>query len=820
LFRSFFKDNIIIQFSNTLNMIKYSRFLIVLLAISFSSITAQESIQRKQLFDYNWKFFLGDVSEAKASNFEDKSWRVLDLPHDWSIEGKLDENNPAKSAGGYFPTGIGWYRKSFTMPSEWKGKQVSIYFEGVYMNSEVFINGKSLGVYPYGYSSFKYDLTPYLEPNKENVISVRVDNSKQQNCRWYSGSGIYRHVWMIVTDSIHIAHQGVGITTSDIAQEQAKVSVKIKVKNETNFPQEINIKSQLFDNKGKKAGTAQTSINLLANSEKEIEQIVSVSKPKLWTLESPHLYNAAIQVLNGNKVIDETQNTFGIRTIKFSVENGFQLNEKTIKLNGGCVHHDNGILGASAYDRAEERKAELLKSAGFNAVRTSHNIPSEVFLETCDRLGLLVIDEAFDGWRESKTPHDYSTLIDKWWQRDLDAMILRDRNHPSIIMWSIGNEIIERKKPEAVETAKMMVDYAHKLDATRPVTSAMASWDSDWEIFDPLFAVQDLGGYNYLLHHAIEDHKRVPSRIILQTESYPRDAFANWKLVENNTYIIGDFVWTALDYLGESGIGRWFYTGDKPGEHYQAELFPWHGAYCGDIDLLGWRKPISHYRSMLYNNNEKLYLAVRQPNKENQEIKETLWSVWPTWENWNWPGHEGKDIEVEVYSKYPKVRLYLNDKLLGEKETTVEQEFKANFKIPYTAGTLKAVGVLDNAEVENRILKTSGNPAKINLKADHTVLKANGQDLSYITVEINDKEGNLVANADNKLQFEIEGNASIAGIGNANLKDIDQYSGKTCNAWNGRAQIIIKSSHKTGVLKLKVSSSGLPDSFVTLQIVK
>ena len=580
-------------------MFKKNILLPIVFVLSFVC-TAQGNIQRKQLFDYDWKFYLGDVPKASTKEFNDEDWRNLDLPHDWSIEGKIDSKNPMGGAGGYFPAGIGWYRKTFSVSSTLKGKRVSIYFEGVYMNSEVFINGKSLGVHPYGYTAFSYDLTPYLDFNNVNILSVRVDNSQQINCRWYSGSGIYRHVWLYVTDPIHIADWGVGITTPEVSSEKATAQIKTVLKNETGSQQSIILKTLLLDANTNNAGDNQINVELSANSEKEINQTLTVSKPMLWTPDTPYLYQAQLQILKHNNMIDETKTTFGIRSIKFTVENGFQLNGKTVKINGGCVHHDNGCLGAAAFDRAEERRVELLKAAGFNAIRTSHNPPSEKFLDACDKLGMMVIDESFDGWKESKTPFDYAKIFNDWWQRDLEAMVLRDRNHPSIIMWSVGNEIIERKKPEAVETAKMLVDCIHKIDPTRPVTSAMTTWDQDWEIFDPLFAVHDIGGYNYQLHRAASDHKRVPSRIIVQTESYPRDAFSNWKMVQNHNYIIGDFVWTAMDYLGESGIGRYYYPGETKGEHWEADFYPWHGAYCGDIDLIGWRKPISHYRNILY----------------------------------------------------------------------------------------------------------------------------------------------------------------------------------------------------------------------------
>ncbi len=766
-------------------------------------------IERKQLFDRNWKFFLGDTASAASTVFDDRSWRDLDLPHDWSIEGEVSPKNPTGAAGGYFPAGIGWYRKSFMAPGEWKGKEISIYFEGVYMNSEVFINGRSLGIHPYGYSSFSYNLSSYLNPGHENVIAVRVDNSQQVNCRWYSGSGIYRHVWMMVTDPVHIADWGVAITTPDVSSKRATVQIKTLVRNETGLLQRVILIARLWTENSKDVGNDQIRVELAANSEKEITQTVIMSGPLLWTPETPHLYAARIQVLKNKNVVDDTKTDFGIRSIKFTAVNGFQLNGNTVKINGGCAHHDNGCLGAAAFDRAEERRVELLKAAGFNAVRTSHNPPSEAFLNACDRLGLLVIDEAFDGWKEKKTPHDYALYFDQWWERDLAAMVLRDRNHPSVIMWSIGNEIIERKKPEAVETAKMLAKGIKKMDPTRPVTSAMTTWDKDWEIFDPLMAAHDVCGYNYQLFRASSDHQRVPSRVIVQTESYPKDAFANWELVHNNNYIIGDFVWTALDYLGESSIGRWYYSGDVPGEHWEHDFFPWHGAYCGDIDLIGWRKPISHYRSMLYNNTEKLYMAVREPEPEPLEIKTTLWSVWPTWESWTWPGLEGRKLQVEVYSKYRSVRLYLNDSLIGEKPATEEQEYKASFPVPYSPGVLKAVGVDNGKPVESVILRTSGDAAKIRLAADRKEMLANGQDLVYVTVEITDKDGIFQPHAASPLHFNIDGPGLIAGVDNADMKDTDKYAANNRKAWHGRALVVIRSTHNAGEVRLTVTSQGL-----------
>lgn len=791
--------------------------LIFILFISFFSGYAQNGTERKQLFDYDWKFFLGDASEAKANDFNDSGWRKLDLPHDWSIEGKVNAKNLTKGAGGYFPSGIGWYRKTFQAPDAWKAKKTAVYFEGVYMNSEVFINGKSLGVHPYGYTSFSYDLTPYLNFGKENVIAVRVDNSQQVNSRWYSGSGIYRHVWMITSDPVHVAHWGIDISTPEVSSKKATVLVKTKVKNETASAQSVVVKTLLWNKNSKNSGNGQVKVELSANSEKEITQTIQVSNPMLWTPETPHLYQAQIQVVKDKKVLDNTKTNFGIRSIKFTAENGFQLNGKTVKINGGCVHHEIGCIGAAAFDRVEVRKVELLKAGGFNAVRTSHNPPSEAFLDACDRLGLLVMDESFDCWNVGKNSNDYAKYFKEWWQRDLEAMVLRDRNHPSIFMWSIGNEVPERADPDAVKTAQMLIDALKKIDKTRPVTSAVVSIGKNWDVFDPLMAVHDVAGYNYNLLTLAEDHKRVPSRIIVQTESYPKDAFNNWKLIQENNFVIGDFVWTAIDYLGESGIGRTFYSGETPGENWDNDMFPIHAAYCGDTDLIGWRKPISHYRSMLYNDNEKLYIAVREPEPNPLEIKETMWSVWPTWESWTWPGFEGRTIQVEVYSKYPKVRLYQNNKLVGEQSTTRDQQFKATFPVPYSTGVLKAVGVENDKEIESTVLQTADNASKIKLIADRKEILANGQDLVFVTVELTDKDGIMQPNASNRLHFKIDGPGVIAGVDNANIKDTDSYVDNTRKAWKGRALVVIKSNHQAGEIKLSVVSNGLEGKSIVIK---
>ncbi|MCM1311671.1 MAG: DUF4982 domain-containing protein [Bacteroides sp.] len=755
---------------------------------------------RKQLFNSDWTFMLADIPDAKNVDYDMRSaanlWRQVTLPHDWSVEFKFDKDSPSGNDGGYLPTGTGWYRKTLNIAKVDASKKIQLYFEGAYMSSDVYVNGEKAGTNAYGYSSFFVDITPYIKAGK-NIIAVRVDNSRQKNCRWYSGSGIYRNVWLMETDKAHVADWGVQITTPDLTT----AVVKTTVVNEDDATRSLDVKTTVAGN------TQTTAVTLKAGESMVVDHTFNVPDAKVWSPETPNLYNADIVVAENGKTIDSMVERFGFRTIGWSATDGFRLNGKPVLLNGSCVHHDNGILGAAAYDRAEYKRVELLKDAGFNAVRTSHNIPSETFLRACDEIGLLVIDEAFDGWRDKKNDHDYHELFDANWQADLDVMLYRDRNHPSIICWSIGNEVIERDKIEVVTTAHKLASRCRLVDPTRPVTSALACWGMLWETYDPLAAEHDIVGYNYMIHESEKDHERVPERVMWQTESYPNDAWSNFRKAKDHSYIVGDFVWTGMDYIGESGIGRWYYEGDVEGEHYHRPLYPWHASYCGDIDLTGLRKPISHYRSMLWNEDgEQLYIAVKEPDGYKGKIKTTLWGTWPTFESWNWPGHEGKNIDVEVYSHYPVVRLYLDDKLVGEK--SVEQ-MKAVFTMPYTPGTLRVEGINNGSVAETKTLKTAGETADIRVVADRTAIAADGQDLSFVVIEILDAEGNVIPVADNALTVTVSGTAVLQALGNGDIKDEDAYFDNTHHVWNGRALAVVRSNGKRGKAVVKVKADGI-----------
>lgn len=770
--------------------------------------------RNRRSLDYGWRFALEADTSAVNPGFDDSGWRAVNLPHDWSVEHDFDSICPSGNDGGYLPTGTGCYRLSLNIPENSR-LQRYLYFEGAYMNSEVFVNGRLAGGHPYGYSSFRVDATPFLKPG-DNTVAVKVDNSRQKNCRWYTGSGIYRHVWMEEYEPVHIEPWTLTVTTPAVRPGMAVARVAFTVTDSDmsrTAPVTLTARILITTPSGELLPPV-TETFTMRQSEKSrlLSYDIPVPEPQLWSPATPLLYSVSLELLDGDGMVTGADDeNFGIRSFEYWADEGFSINGEPMLISGACLHHDNGILGAASYDDAEIRKVRLLKDAGFNAVRTSHNPPSPAFLDACDSIGLLVIDEAFDGWREPKNTHDYAELFDQWWDSDITAMVERDRNHPSIICWSIGNEIIERKSPEAVETARKLGSLCRELDPTRPVTSALAAWDSDWEIYDGLAAEHDIVGYNYMIHKAESDHQREPERVMWQTESYPRDAFANWTKVNDLSYVIGDFVWTGIDYIGESGIGRHYYEGEVEGEHYHRPLWPWHNSCCGDIDITGLRKPISHYRELLFNSAPKLYMAVREPDGYNGKIKETLWGTAPTWESWNWAGHEGKPVTVEIVSNYPQVALYLNDKLIGRKPTGRQQKFIAEFEIPYAPGTLKAEALDLSGKVRGTAtLSTAGESVAVRLTADRTVMPASPQSLVYVTAELVDAAGNVVPTADNTVTFSVEGPGTILATGSANPKDAAGYTRHARKAWHGRVLAVIAGDNVPGHTIVTASTPGLP----------
>jgi len=773
---------------------------------------------QKQSLNQEWRFHLGHYEGTRWGDPDDSNWRIVDLPHDWSIELPRGSDNVSGVAGGFFPMGCGWYRKNLPPAQNWRGKQVTIEFEGVYMNAHVWLNQHLLGRHPYGYTSFQYDLTPYLNWEGPNVLKVFVDNTHQLNSRWYSGSGIYRPVWLVVSEPVHVAHWGVYVTTPQITHHNALVRVKTRVENQTDTSQVVTLRTRVIDPDGSEVGSCQSHNLIEPNNQHEFSQDMQVNEPRLWSPETPHLYRLETEVLVGVQRTDTETTTFGIRTLEFSAENGFLLNGKPVLLKGGCVHHDNGVLGAASYARSEERKVEIHKASGYNAIRCAHNPPAPAFLDACDRLGMLVIDEAFDCWREGKNIGDYHVTFDDWWQQDLESMLYRDHNHPSIIIWSTGNEVLERDgRSGGVEISKRLADHVRALDPTRPVTAAInGSWTGGtWEETDGVFDTLDVGGYNYQWSQYRPDHKRHPGRIMMGTESFPLEAFENWMAVLKNPYVIGDFVWTSLDYLGESGIGRVHFEGKQA--PFLGE-YPWHQANCGDLDLCGFKRPQSFYRDILWHDDPRIYIAVYNPIPDGTVATITRWG-WPeVWPNWNWTGQEGRVFKVDIYANCEQVELFLNGRSLGTKPCTRDEKFIARFEVPYDPGELSAIGYRDQKPAAEYRLKTAGLPRQIRLVPDQETIQVAG-DLCYVTVEVLDINGQVHPGTDNEISFSIEGPGTILGIGNGNPASEEPYIGNQRRVFRGRALVVIKSSHEPGEISLQASSDGLDGTGILIKSI-
>jgi beta-galactosidase len=829
---------------------------------------------REQSFDDGWRFLRGDAPGAESPDFNDSAWRTLDLPHDFSVEDlpprAADANGegalwgtsvlPTRtgpfdtelSAGGrdtgWFVGGTGWYRKRFTAAAVPAGGQVEIVFDGVYMNSDVWLNGQLLGNHPYGYTAFAYDLTPHLRRTGENVLAVRVRN-EGRNSRWYSGSGIYRHVRLNTTGGVRVPLWGMFVTTPEVSKDNARVNVRVRIENRAPAAQDVTVRIRLLDSKNAVAGTRDARQSLVLGGSAEVEQVFAVASPQLWSSATPHLYRAEVELLVGGQTTDTVTTSFGIRRVEVDAERGLRINGEPVKLKGGCLHHDNGLLGACAIDRAEERRVELMKAHGFNAIRTSHNPPSSAFLDACDRLGMLVLDEAFDQWERQKNAQDYHLYFADWWQRDASAMVLRDRNHASVIMWSIGNEIPERAQPRGVEVAKLLTDHIRTLDPTRPITAAI-NGGRGGEGLDAAFQHLDIGGYNYLPNLYEADHTRFPNRVILGTESFPRQAWPSWRPVEKNPYVIGDFVWTGMDHLGESSIGNAQLNtpvrgggpsgpgapggaggpaagtppaggpggfGGMGGGSTISLPFPWFNCYCGDIDLIGQPKPQWFHRRVFWGLS-KLEMAVQRPVPEGRTEIISPWGWSDELRSWTWPGSEGKTVKVRLYSPGDQVRLLLNGKEIGVKPVSAETEWKTEFDVPYAAGELKAEALSNGGKIAELVFKTAGKPARLRLKADRPSIGRSRNDLSYVTLEVLDQAGELVPDAAVPVAISINGAAELAAVGTANPKDVQSFRRLQPKTFHGRCLAIVRPKGVAGTAMVHAYAEGLAPASIEVRV--
>lgn len=823
-------------------MKKYKHFSLLLAALfacsaaTFGSCpSAPASEGRKVCFDDNWKFHRGCLANAEQPDFDDSQWRTLSLPHDWSMDpapvqkegitiGPFSKYNEGGAGGadiGQTLGGEGWYRKTFTLTPADKDKEITLYIEGASNQSEVYLNGRKLNFNPYGYTSYRVDLTDFCHPAGEpNKLAIRTLNVGE-NSRWYAGSGLYRHVWLLKTDRVHLDEWDTFARLTELKKQKATIRLTSYVHNKHNEPKEATLRLVLSAPDGKTVATDEKSLTLSPNDSTLADFSLVVNKARLWSPDSPELYTARLVVISDSEA-DSLRIPFGIRTLAFSAQEGFLLNGKSIKLRGGCLHHDNGLLGAAAIDRAEVRKVELMKANGFNAVRCSHNQVSEAFLNACDSLGLLVIHETFDQWQQPKRANDYHQYFDEWSSHDLALSVRRDRNHPSIIMWSIGNEIAQRAdQPEGDEIAKRLVQTIRQLDDTRFTTAGVNdfwdrrnfSWDKDsYRAFQNI----DVAGYNYMWHKFESDHAAYPARVMYGSESYPKETGLIWNMVEKHPYIIGDFVWTAIDYLGEAGLAHTLELAQGEGNP-QFMGWPWYNAWCGDIDLCGNKKPQSYYRDVVWRLRD-ITMAVRPPLQPGKQEVVNGWGWTRELLSWNWNGLEGQSMRVNVYSRAPKVRLYLNGTVVGEADTNPEN-FTATFLVPYAPGELKAVNLEKGKEKSAFTLKTAGKPVAIRLTADRNRIKADHSDLSFVQIELIDAAGRVVPDADQVVTLRCEGAGHIAASGNAAPADMKSFRSLTPSTFRGRAIAIVQPNAEAakGSITLTVSAEGLGEQTLSIE---
>lgn len=830
-------------------------FILFLLVISMYSCAQKQSARETIKLTKDWKFILADNEAFKNAEFDDSGWRQLNVPHDWSIEGEFSADNPASPGGGALPGGIGWYRKKFQVAETDKDKLIFIDFDGVYQKSEVWINGHYLGMRPYGYISFRYDLTPHLNFGGENVMAVKVDNSVQPNSRWYSGSGIFRNVWLVKTGRVHVGQWGTFITTPAVTAENAQVVIKTRIENQSGKENNLSLKTVIFNPSGKKLTKAEINVNPWKSSSEEFTNEIKIENPVLWSVENPQLYKAVTEVYFDGKLTDSYETQFGVRYFNFDEKEGFSLNGKRMKILGVCQHHDLGCLGSAINTRALERQLEILKEMGVNSIRTSHNPPAPELLDLCDKMGFIVQDETFDMWRKKKTPHDYSHSFPEWHERDLTDHILRDRNHPSVMMWSIGNEVLEQWQQvdadtisieqanlilnfdknidtSLIHTAEMSVNslittklanIVKGLDTTRPVTAACNDVSPRNNLFKS--GSLDLYGFNYH-HQSFEKFpENYPGKKLIISEStsglmtrgfyqMPSDSifiwptwgrkrgtsFGNpeqqcsaydnchvpwgstheesWKLVKKYDHVAGTYIWTGFDYLGEPTPYWW----------------PSRSSYFGIIDLAGFPKDVYYMYQSEWTNKDVLHL----------------------FPHWNWQPGQIVDLWV-YYSNADEVELFLNGKSLGKKSKQGE-ELHLVWKVPFEAGTVKAVSRKAGKVILEKEIKTAGAAAQLVAKADRSAITADGEDLSFITVDVTDENGILVPDAMNQIQFEVSGNARIVGVDNGNPISHESMKGSTIKAFYGKCLVVVQAGEKSGEVVLTAKADGLKESKVKINL--
>ena len=814
---------------------------VCLLLLFYPSLGQEATTGEKIRFNKGWKFHKGEAEGAERPSFDDSGWRELALPHDWAIEGPFSREYNAR-AGGLPFHGTGWYRKSFTLPAASKGKHVEITFDGAMYNAHVWINGTFLGNRPFGYIGFHFDLTPYLKAEGENIIAVRLQ-PEDLSSRWYPGAGIYRNVWLSVNDPVHFKTWGTFVTTPEVTKRNATVQVETEIENTATSASSVRWITTIMDHEGRVVAEKSMPVSVSPSASLKKSTTLKVPRPTLWDTENPYLYTILLQIERDGKIVENQTEPLGIRTIRYEVGKGFFLNGKLTRMKGACLHHDLGPLGAAVNRRATERQLEIMKSMGVNAIRTSHNPPSPEQLEFCDKMGLLVQVEAFDCWETAKVPNGYNKYFVEWHERDLRDMIRRDRNHPSVVMWSMGNEILEQWQKDGAKWAKVLSGIVRDEDSTRPVTAGFNSGDP--AIDHGLAQTLDVVGFNYkpleyskwlkenpdfiilasetssctstrgAYHFPIEKYKTHPSRQVTSYDiigpgwAYPPDI--EFDALEKNPSVIGEFIWTGQDYLGEPTPygGR-----DNSTNGYWNDDWPVHSSYFAPVDLVGFPK-------------DRYYLY------QSQWTREPMVHVLP---HWNWAGKEGESIPVYSFTNCEEVELFLNGKSLGKRVKGVDKtpikvdfakweggdfmsKYRLRWDVPYAPGELKVIGYIDGQKAAEKVINTAGEPYQLRLTPDRKAIKADDEDISYITVEVLDKDGNLCPWADHRIRFFVEGQGEIAAVGNGDPSNITPFTADYQRAFYGKCMLIVRSKSSAGEIRVKAISTDRPlkEAEITLQ---
>ncbi len=826
----------------------------LLLLLLAGACTSQKEVTdtRQQRFTDGWAFRLGDDAAAANPDYNDSDWRRLNLPHDWAVEGDFDRKNPSGTGGGALPGGIGWYRKTFTADKADEGKRLRIDFDGAYMNSTVYINGHELGTRPYGYISFSYDLTPYIKWGEKNVVAVRVDNAEQPNSRWYSGCGIYRNVWLTKMNPVHVAQWGTYVTAEEVSKNSARLTVRTALENDLDTDAPLELVSRLIDEKGKVVGEVTSQVTVEKGKLLEAVQEIAVENPELWSVKRPYLYNVATEVRQAGEPVDTYNTPFGIRTFRFDAQKGFILNGEQVKINGVCMHHDLGCLGAAINTRAIERQLEILKAMGCNGIRCSHNPPSPELLDLCDRMGFIVMDETFDMWRKKKTRHDYSRYFNEWHERDLTDLVVRDRNHPSIFMWSIGNEVLEQWTDAKADTlsleeanlilnfgrsadmlahdgemsvnsllTKKLADMVRDLDPTRPVTSGCNEPSPNNHLFRS--GALDIIGFNYHDDWFAGVPENFPGKPFIVTESVsglmtrgyyrmPSDSMYIWPVswdkpfheeslscssydnchvpwgnshegtmrhLKQNDFISGQYIWTGFDYLGEPTPHGW----------------PARSSFFGIIDLAGFPKDVYY-----------MYQSEWCPDKK----------VLHLFPHWNWT--PGQDIDLwAYYNNADEVELFVNGRSQGVCSKG-KDDFHVMWRVKFEPGTVRAVSRKDGKVVAEQEIHTAGEPAQIRLTPDRSTIHADGRDLSFVTVEILDRDGNLCPNAENDVAFALDGPGFIAGVDNGSPISLERFKDNHRKAFYGKCLVVIQNNGENGSVKVTATADGLSKATTAIRV--